>query len=394
MADRYLRKAAAAGGNGQSWTTAWNEFSAVTVSQLASGTLWIATGNYTTAMPDMTNIDNVTIKRAVDGSASTRGPAADWNAAYDGQVNVDSPNGWFTGTGCDNLIIDGATHNPWGMRIIGVTGDSGMIFWINATGGTFRNLDMDGNDEHGYNIEDGFRFSESVNVLVEHCYIRNYHHDPDGANGHNDGIQDFEGNGFIYRYNISRNCGQHLILGETAFGNNPLNNVQIYYNVFENDPSDADSTYDTLATKGSGGTNWKIENNTFVVRNSVISQNHGTIYHYSGEPVSGYYVRNNIFYDSPPGDVTTATRGNNCYYLSGTAPSETGRVTADPLFTNYAGYDYRLQAGSPCATSGLNLGYTQDILGNPVGSSNISMGAYQFGTGSSPPTGTITLSVR
>ena len=385
-ADKYVRKGAS--GSGTSWSDAYGDFNNVSLTGMSGSTLWVAAGSYTSGLGSI-NITNLTIKRA---TVAAHGTSTGWSNAYDGQVTI-RPSGYFlnvaSGANINGFLMDGVSNNPWLFKILGVSGPEGMIVVRDTTGFSMRNVEMDGNSEGG-GSEDGIRFAGVNDVVIEHCFIHDYKHI---LPAHNDGIQHFGGNGFVYRYNVSKNNGQHMILGETAWGNIPVNDVYIYYNVFYNDSGGNAGSYNTIVTKVPNNVTY-IENNVFAIRSSEGSRS--CVYHSLGVPAEEYF-RNNILYDSTIGDGVTKTHDHNVYYLSGTPPTETGRITANPLFTNYAGNVFTVQSSSPAKDAGANLGYTADLVGAPVpqnGSSDI--GAYEVAAGGSlgPPSAPVSLTVR
>jgi hypothetical protein len=380
MADKFVRKSATGTGSGADWTNAYTDFSSVSYTGLAGFTLWVAAGSYTTNLPYMNNIDNVTIKRA---TVAEHGSASGWSDSYDGQVTVDSSDRFLDADLCDNFVIDGVSNNPWKFRIVGVRAANGMFLFEGASF-TMRNIEMDGNFEWGSN-EDGIRGGGIVDGIIEHCYVHDY---PHGLPGHNDIIQIGDATSLILRYNIFRNGGQHAILGAYDWYGGIVNNLEIYYNVFYNttDTGTYDTvSYNTLVFYGTSGT-LKIENNTFAIRSSLGSRGIiNDVPNAGGNVTSGRVWRNNICYDCSLGDVAASgTKSNNTYYNS-SSTGESGELLTDPLFTNYAANDFTLQSGSPAIGSGIAAGYTVDILGNAV-SNPPDRGAYQFssGGGSSP----------
>ena len=82
--------------------------------------------------------------------------------------------------------------------------------------------------------------------------------------------------------------------------------------------------------------------------------------------IAGRIYRNNIHYDSRLGGASASgTKANNAYFQSGST-GEPGQLLMDPLFNNYAGNNFTLQAGSRDRGTGLSLGYTADLLGHAV----------------------------
>lgn len=109
-------------------------------------------------------------------------------------------------------------------------------------------------------------------------------------------------------------------------------------------------------------------------------------------------VKNNLFYNSTSEHLahlgsTGLTTSNNLYYGTASAAiyyngtwTSTANVknieptaqNTDPLFTNAAGGDFTLQSGSPAINNGIDLGITEDILGNPIPSGGgYDIGAYE-----------------
>jgi len=88
-------------------------------------------------------------------------------------------------------------------------------------------------------------------------------------------------------------------------------------------------------------------------------------------------LKNNVFVACDcyvVGDTTHSYNGWDASCKS--IPEEPGRVTGDLGFKDKANYDFRLTSSSPLrgkATS-TDLGYTKDILGNPVSND---IGAFQ-----------------
>lgn len=383
-ADKYVRKGAS--GTGTSWSDAWGDFNNVSWTGMSGSTLWIAAGSYTGGFPAI-GVANVTIKRA---TVASHGSDTGWSSAYDGQV-TDSPSSGtnFLIINSSNFTIDGAAWNPWKFRVVGVRGMNGMIQNNGADNTIIRGLEMDGMKEStpSGGPEDGLRWNGGANDIIEHCYIHDY---AQTGGAHNDGVQGPSCTNITFRYNVFSNNGQQIFLGDYSWGSQSCDGISIHHNIFTNDTGGG--SYNCIVFKGTnaGGTYTnKIENNTFDIKDG------GTSFYLADSPSPGCcngltnsYVRNNIFYNSDPGDTSFYSHSNNLYY-GGSALTETGRVTNDPLFTNPGSKIYTLQASSPAKDMGANLGYTSDIIGTSVQGSLPDMGAYEFiisgGTGSFRP---------
>jgi hypothetical protein len=180
----------------------------------------------------------------------------------------------------------------------------------------------------------------------------------------------------------------HIFLGDYAWGSQYCNGINISYNVFYNDTNGG--SYNAIVFKGTnqgGGYVNKIENNVFNLRGQ------GSAFYLADSPSPGCcnglansYFRNNIVYSSNAGTVSYYSRSNNLYYNSSAPTGETGRLTADPLFTDVASNNYSLRINSPAINAGANLGYLQDFAGNTVPQGGVpDIGAIEFLGGVSPP---------
>ncbi len=123
----------------------------------------------------------------------------------------------------------------------------------------------------------------------------------------------------------------------------------------------------TANTTDSGGGICCLETSSPAVCNNIVAFNSSGIY--DGTDYSPY----------PPGTPTLLSNdvyGNTARNYSGLAPGN-GDISADPLFLNSAGGNYRLSAGSPCINAGTDSvvtappfltnssGFIIDLDGNP-----------------------------
>jgi hypothetical protein len=95
---------------------------------------------------------------------------------------------------------------------------------------------------------------------------------------------------------------------------------------------------------------------TLVMRNNIVKGWARGLRSFSGATLD-------LDYNDVQGN-TTNYFDNSTGYLTGKTGAHS--ITGDPLFTNAAGSDFTLQAGSPCLNAGVDLGYAQDYARNPV----------------------------
>lgn len=373
-ADLHVRSGATGSGNGTDWANAWTSLSQINWPSVNPGdTIYVAAGIYGAFSVGKSGSSGkpITIKRATAGS---HGSAGGWNVAYDGLVTIDgnATNTWSRavdlGTS-DYITIDGAIR--YGIKIVGGG------FGIGSSDGdylTLRYLDIGSSDSGKKMGEDAIQ-GRGNNLVVEYSYI----HDNDNIETHGDGIQWFAGNNITIRYNVFKNNGQHLMLTETVWGNDYINDLNMYYNVFYNRGG---AHYNGISKKlcPQSGRYWRVYNNTFDLE---AKSNSGFDNIFSGAGSCGAMdFRNNAVIYSNASSLGTVSHSYNGYDNSGqhavyNIPSETGQVTAADLgFVNADAADYRLTSSSPLIGKGTNVGLTQDFDGKAVPSSP-SIGAFE-----------------
>jgi hypothetical protein len=119
-------------------------------------------------------------------------------------------------------------------------------------------------------------------------------------------------------------------------------------------------------TAGSGGGMYNINFSSPQIRNSILWGNGNEIFNYNAGN-----------YSSPSVSYSTVAGGCPARFTTCTSVS-----SADPLFTNPAGGDYTLQAGSPAIDAGSNSfipsGVTTDLAGNArIVNGTVDQGAYE-----------------
>ena len=270
------------------------------------------------------------------------------------------------------ITIDGVTR--YGIRVINA------MYGVRAVRGMSNNLTIRylelGTAGTGKLGEDGIQ-GRGDNLLVENSYI----HDNDIISTHGDGIQWFRGNNVVIRYNVFENNGQQMMLTVTVWGNEYLNDLYIYYNVFRNRGGTHYNGVRMILCPQSGYS-WYIYNNTFDLQAPTTSGR------WEDEVLSGEGVCtrmkfvNNAVINSRAGALGSVTHNYNAFDNSGTyaaigMPAEANRVVAADLgFVDPEARNYRLKSTSPLIGRGVNVGLTRDFDGRAVGATP-SIGAFE-----------------
>jgi hypothetical protein len=184
-------------------------------------------------------------------------------------------------------------------------------------------------------------------------------------------------------------------------------NAQFYYNIFETETGSGyhDNVY--IFSDGSGKFNHYSAVGSQYYNNTFISHSKGCTFEVKkGVVATNIILKNNIFYNTNHSgwmfysDNTYGvwTFNNNLYYSTNkdynhfwhinsntihdfiawkTLGYDANSSCSNPLFSNYISEDYSLQHGSPAIKSGISVGLSNDIHGNPVPQNFPDIGAFQ-----------------
>lgn len=204
------------------------------------------------------------------------------------------------------------------------------------------------------------------NMEVYNNYCHDWHGSGIVAYGSGDAVID------IYN-NICTGSYYHGIQFNTDGSTYDYSGVRVYYNLCY------DNGYHGFSAQGRCQ-GWKLYNNVFY--------DNGIDGIFIGQYATGGTIQNNLSagnnygIELESGGSTTAN--HNAYYDNATnnyngISGGTGDVTTDPLLVDPTGTppDFRIGAGSPCINAGVDVGLTEDYVGNPIiGLPDI--GAYEY----------------
>ena len=211
------------------------------------------------------------------------------------------------------------------------------------------------NDKYGIVIDPNSRDND---IIIRYNYI----HDTQGRSpGINVGGNTPSGTLHQVYYNLITNTGAGedgyaiWVYGRSRQGEVHINNNTIY--------QDGDISHSAFGIVASAG-------NDITVKNNIVYSEgrYPFAVLYIGSELSGSSVSNNVYY--------APNSNKEIFYYAGTIKTgieewkeltgqESGSKKTDPVFVA-KGFDFSLKNNSPCINSGLNLGYTADIYGNPI----------------------------
>ncbi|HET7009177.1 MAG TPA: choice-of-anchor Q domain-containing protein [Anaerolineales bacterium] len=177
----------------------------------------------------------------------------------------------------------------------------------------------------------------------------------------------------------------NILLGGSDGGTDVLGTIYVYNNII------VGSDWEGLRVNDPQGTVF-IQNNVLYDNGSLGPDSHAQI-HIERAGAGLVTVQNNIVYAEsgqtyfefgPGADPSALNASHNLVYNAGACPAwDAGCVNADPLFSDIASLDFRLQAGSPAVDAGMDTGVVGDFAGiaRPQGGA-YDVGAYELTSGS------------
>jgi hypothetical protein len=381
-ANFYVRVGATGAKTGADWTNAWADFGSINWSSIAAGdTVYIAGGTYGALDVNKSGAAGNPIK-FLRATAAAHGTETGWSSAYDARVIIDAGGshhgiglGYSVSRAIDYITVDGATRYGIWVR----NSYYGVSAVYGSTGLTLRHLEI--GDAGSYRLdEDGIQ-GKGNDLLVEKCYV----HDNDSAVTHGDGIQWFGGDRITLRYNVWKNNGQQIYLGEGAW-DMVARDVNIYYNVIHNRGGGHYNGIVMNSNSSQAGHFINVYNNTFDLE-ALDNSGFNSLFYPKESPATINFKNNAVIASNASSMQWMTTHAYNGYDSSGTGlvynipTTETGTVLAADLgFMNQSNFDYHLISSSPLIAKGVNVGLTVDFDGKPVPSVP-SIGAFEYASG-------------
>jgi len=420
MTDYYVRPSGGSYGNedGSDYANAWDGFTNINWATVdaGDGKLFVAGTHYETMTVGASGEAGVPIQ--IVSCTIANGATNDDPATIDGSATR------YYGIQINSqtyITIDGITIQNCLGRVPGI----GNNACIEVTGSncTVKNCTLYCNTSRGIDVEYAQNFTLQ-NTLIDSTATDTANENDllffwgggGGSPGHIIGGEAGKGNHFY-----QRTIGSSLYIDgiQTYNEDGPM---EVSYNYFQDESPGGGNNMLIQIERGSG--QYNIYNNIIMRNNPNDNQapvicdtdgtmvfEHNTVVNLIGfgiNQLSGtLQARNNIFYagtrecysstNAPP----AGWPNNNLYYhLEGPTHSigadpashnwaqwaeqyETAGDYGDPLFTNLAGRDFTLQGGSPAiglgdARANLNIGPSDDYLGNPRDATTPDVGAHEY----------------
>jgi len=397
--------------NGSDWNNAFDGFSDIAWASIAAGdTIWVAGGTYTQDLVPAksgTSGSRIAVRRARTDATECTG-AGGWNSSFASTITQSTAS--IVINSYNYITISGRTTaaggtQGWLIDFTGATSGTG-IEWPNGANGSYNIIeyvDIQGPGYITYSSDgrgiDATPFSSATNNTFSYCKIHDWestvylggfdyctfdHCELYNARAVNSAVFHpnlmymIDADHLTFRYNYV-----HASIGEGLFWTNnddDVSGADIYGNLFVN-TKDGGSTTKVIQPDNVG---------TFTalrIWNNVFDNNYNVLY--GDSAFSSCECRNNII----TRNGTSNPFGGTGWTVSNNLVSNTGTG----IFTTL-GSDYHIgSADSPARNVGYNLStfFTLDRDGNTFGADGTwDVGAYEYDGGGTPPTGTITLSVR
>jgi len=224
----------------------------------------------------------------------------------------------------------------------------------------------------------------TTNTVVEYNHIYSCALGVDDQPGI--GIYHHVGAGAIVRYNKVHDCGTASYRGSGINIDNQSENVQCYYNVvygnnygginltgtghlvygntcYHNNEGSANAGEISIFTiEGHVGSNMTIKNNVLVASDAKYIIEVGT------GNTTGHAINYNVYYGGAAAGFQWGANVYNFTDWKTNSSQDANSLNSDPLFTNTAGGDFTLAAGSPCIDAGVDLTTTYQTALMPVAS--------------------------
>lgn len=411
-ATNYYVKPSSSGGNGTSWTTAWNGFSGINWTVLTGGdTVWVAGGGYgyMEVQKGGTSVSSLLAFRRARSDSSACTGAAGWSSSYDSlitqtsMINIQS-NSYLVFSG--RTTAAGGTHG-WKISYPTTTSATGIYFYNGVTSHDmlFEYIEIAGPGKYNVWGEDAFcagvYLKPNNSATRDHTYSHmkihgwadaliitgasyltiEYSEFYDMGSGnpvdtHPDIIYIKDSNYGIFRYNTVHDneaYGTGIAFSDSGY----YNYWKVYGNVFYE--NDASGSYALAVQKGSGGggsiLGLEIYNNTWddsPVRLSEMTCG------------AGCYEKNNVYIGNS-GALNCGTTSNNITVGAG---AFIDRAARNYRPVSNIGSGYMRDAGTTLTLDGY---INKDLDGNTRGENGTwDAGAFEYGSGPSDNPMTVT----